>query len=179
MLEVWKANMPLKHKIFTWMCYRGRIQVTENLKEKGWPGEPGCSLCGELETANHLVFCCHVSHFNWWIMAEAFRWRRPPRNFEEFISITLKQPGSGDNGLGWALFGALSWSIWTTRNDLVFNRKTCSSSIAIMYKTIVLLSQWKLLVSAKHKEKWCKMVEKLQMATRTFQALFQNRKGVG
>ena len=58
MVDMWKSNMPLKVKIFVWMCVRGRIQVAKDLKAKGWPGEPSCKLCGEEESANHLVFSC-------------------------------------------------------------------------------------------------------------------------
>lgn len=66
MLDLWKSNIPLKIRIFTWTCIRGRIQVTAELKKKGWPGDPICKLCGESGTVNHLVFGCPLSHFVWW-----------------------------------------------------------------------------------------------------------------
>jgi hypothetical protein len=81
---LWKSKMPLKNKIFVWMCFRGRIQVKSELKNKGWPGEPGCKLCGELETADHLIFQCPLSNFTWRCLKEAMGWSQTPISFEDF-----------------------------------------------------------------------------------------------
>ncbi|PNT67119.1 hypothetical protein BRADI_3g21272v3 [Brachypodium distachyon] len=34
MIDLWKSHIPLKQKIFAWMCVKGRIQVTDELLHK-------------------------------------------------------------------------------------------------------------------------------------------------
>jgi hypothetical protein len=84
---LWKAKMSLKIKKFVSMCFRGRIQSKADLKSKGWPGDPGCKLCGKLETTNHLIFECPLSNFNWWCVRETLGWPRTPTSFDDFSSM--------------------------------------------------------------------------------------------
>jgi hypothetical protein len=54
--------MPMKIKIFVWMCFRGGANSSKtDLKAKGWPGNPSCSVRGEFETANHIILGCPLS----------------------------------------------------------------------------------------------------------------------
>ena len=38
--------------------------------------------------------------------------------------------------------GAL-WTIWKVRNDVVFNKKTMTSPVAIIYKTLMVVKSWR------------------------------------
>ena len=152
--------------------------MTADLIAKGWPRQPGCKLCGELETAMHLVFCCPLSHFNWWCVRDAFGWEHPPRSFEDFIEVALSKTGSKSNRLCWAIAGALEWSIWTSRHDAVFNRKICSSALSNVFKTISFLTQWTALLPEKLKARWRSMVEKLRMVASKYKVVLA-RHGIG
>ena len=179
MVDMWKSNMPLKVKIFVWMCVRGRIQVAKDLKEKGWLGEPSCKLRGEEESADHLVFSCPLSHFCWWWIALALNWEKPPSNFEEFANMGLGSPGARSNFLGWSLLGAVAWTIWLSRNDFVFNNKLSNSPATNVYKMISLLSQWKLLLPEKRKQDGLQMLEQLRNSSKNLFFLLRPRSGVG
>ena len=177
-LELLATNIPLKIKNFIWMCFKGRIQVTVDLKAKQWPGELGCVLCGEEETASHLLFSCPLAHFSWWCLKDTFGWKHPPESFQDFFEVALKQPGVASNRKGWAILGAMAWATWTSRNDMVFNRKFCSSSLTNIYKTISNLSQWRVLLSEERRADWDTALEKLKLNTRRLQ-LMMPRRGVG
>ena len=154
MRNLWKSNLPLKIKIFVWMCFRGRIQVTKELKAKNWPGDPVCKLCGEWETADHLIFHCPPSHFLWWALKETFGWDHPPVSFDDCLMMVMKRSGLGSSLMGWAICGAAFWSIWLARNDFGFNNKLCSSPLSNLFSMSSFLTQWKCMLPAKHKDHW-------------------------
>jgi hypothetical protein len=70
-----------------------------------------------------------------------------PTSLDSFIYTALGVANAGSNFIGWAVFGALSWSIWLARNDAVFRKQIVKSPINILFKTISLLSQWKCITS--------------------------------
>ena len=179
MRDLWKENVPLKIKIFVWMCFRGRIQVTAELKKKGWPGDPICKLCGESETAAHLIFNCPLSHFLWWAIKETFGWDHPPASFDDFVDVALRIPGCGANFRGWAIFGAASWAIWLARNDFVFNNKLVSSPLSNLFSMSSLLNQWSCLLPARRETSWELMLEQVKVKIRSLQLLIAPRRGVG
>ena len=161
------------------MCFRGRIQVTKELKAKNWPGDPVCKLCGEWETADHLIFHCPPSHFLWWALKETFGWDHPPISFDDCLMMVMKRSGLGSSLMGWAICGAAFWSIWLARNDFVFNNKLCSSPLSNLFSMSSFLTQWKCMLPAKHKDHWEQMVGRLKMKLRSLQLLVYPRSGVG
>ena len=46
--------------------------------------------------------------------------------------------------------GAL-WSIWKAHNDVVFNKKTMTSPVAIIYTTLMVVKSWRPLLKPKLK----------------------------
>ena len=111
-------------------------------------------------------------------MKETFGWERTPGSFQDFFEVALKNPGAASNHLGWAVLGALAWATWTSRNDMVFNHKFCSSALTNIYKTISNFSQWRVLLPDKRKTSWDATLEKLKTTTRGLQ-LMMARRGVG
>lgn len=126
---------------------------------------------GELETTSHLIFECPVSNFQWCCVKEAFGWDRKPNSFDEFLSLAIRNPGVGSNYIGWAIFGALSWLIWLSRNDAVFNKKIIKSPLNMMFKTISFLTQWTCMLPGKREGRWRKMLEKMQLVARRMQLI--------
>lgn len=93
------------------------------------------------------------------------------RSFEECVEIVLGAPGARSNDLGWAVIGALSWTIWLTRNDLVFNDIVCSSPCNNVFKTIPLLTQWARMAPGKREQGWKLMLDKLNLESKNLHSL--------
>jgi len=61
----------------------------------------------------------------------------------------------------WWIIAAVGWSLWKTRNDLVFSNIVINSPKQVAYKALGFLKQWRMLVKedGAQKEAW---VEKLK-----------------
>ena len=85
--------MPLKVKIFVWLCYQNRVQSLDQLKLRGFKGNDNCLLCGVEETINHILFSCVVSKFLWICFTEILSWNRNPTCIDDFQSNWLDLNG--------------------------------------------------------------------------------------
>jgi hypothetical protein len=119
-----------------------------------------------------------LSPFDWWWIKEAMGWERPPVCFGDFITLGLNKPGAHSNLVGWAIFGAIAWSSWLARNDLVFNNKTCGSPFANIFKMISFLSEWTVLIPARRRTEWMKMMDRVKLAAKTSYFLVRPRGGI-
>ena len=67
-----------------------------------------------------------------------------------FLEILTKLRGEKQQVTLFLCAGAL-WSIWKARNDVVFNKKTMTSPVAIIYKTLMVVKSWRPLLKPKLK----------------------------
>ena len=88
-------------------------------------------LCGEVGC---MLFSITIGG-----ASRGFRLGALPCSFDDFVEIALGRSGAGKNHLGWSVKGALAWSIWTTRNDLVFNHKTCPNVLTNIVKSVYVI----------------------------------------
>jgi hypothetical protein len=118
-MSVWKLKLPLKIKIF--MCYlkRGVVLIKDNLIRRNWKGSKTCVFCSHPGTIQHLFFYCLVAKFIWRAVHITF-------NIDIPISV-MHLFNDWANGMGphmgkGLLIGAaaLCWTMWTSRNDIVF-----------------------------------------------------------
>ena len=65
---VWKAPIPLKIKIFLWQLFQNAMLTRDNMRIRKWPGNPMCSFCTNIETANHLFFTCPLARTVWGVL---------------------------------------------------------------------------------------------------------------
>ena len=103
---------------------RKRIQTAVHLKSKNWRGNEHCQLCGGLEDNDHIIFYCSNVVFVWIVIRDTINWGENSSSSE---SMVLLCENSYINGVKIpkknmiVLFGAIAWSLWKMRNDLVLN----------------------------------------------------------
>jgi len=143
MMLIWKYNIPLKVKIFLWMAIHDRIQCGVQLKKKKWSGPEECFSYDRLETSDHILFQCPIVVFLWSFFRECLSWPLSPTSCSSlFLEILTKLRGKKQQVTLFLCAGAL-WTIWKARNDVVFNKKTMISPVAIIYKTLMFVKSWR------------------------------------
>jgi hypothetical protein len=146
---IWKSPIPLKVKIFIWMAFHDRIQCGVQLKKKKWSGFDKCLVCDKLETYDHILFQCPLAIFLLTFLRDCLGWPVSPTNYSSlFFEIVERCRGKMQMTTLFLCAGAL-WSIWKSRNDVVFNKKIMSSPVALIYKTLMLTKTWRPLLKPK------------------------------
>jgi hypothetical protein len=118
---------------------RGRIQTMDNLKKKRWKGDEKCQFCLEGELVDHMLFRCPLSVYIWAVVKDVLGWEALPKSVKSFVEDFLFLRGNKQNEKLIFLFGAISWTLWLNRNDLVFNSKIISTPNALIFK---LMQHW-------------------------------------
>lgn len=132
-------QLPLKVKIFLWMAIHDRIQCGVQLKKKQWSGPEACFTCDNQETSDHILFQCSIAVYLWSFLRECLGWPCSPTSCSSlFLEILNNFRGKKQQVTLFLCAGAL-WTIWKARNDVVFNKKTVTSPLAIVYKMILLV----------------------------------------
>lgn len=125
---VWTTDIPLSVRAFMWRCFLGKVATKDQLLYRGISlsnFDISCALCAEHhESLYHLLFSCRISALVWrniymWISLEPVFDPCIWKNFVLWESCCRKEMISRrKEGLVWA---AVVWSIWITRNDIIFN----------------------------------------------------------
>lgn len=128
LFSVWKNICPPKVEVFAWMALQNCIASRSVLSNRGILNINSvlCPFCfSEAETPDHLLLLCNIAWgvwsaiISWWKMV----WAILP------TLISLFQFWNGFRfknleRLCWqATFYAVIWSIWTCRNETIFNNK--------------------------------------------------------
>jgi hypothetical protein len=65
-MAMWKWNVPLKIKLFTWLLAENKILSWEILQRRGFSGPGICLLCKlNVETTQHLFLDCDFAVEVW------------------------------------------------------------------------------------------------------------------
>lgn len=123
--KIWRAQAPLKVKVYTWRLILDRLPVIENLQKRNVanPMQPLCNCCNsELETATHLFLeCAEVKKIWYKIMAWiGVSWAEPrdvTGHWKCFSNLLgkgkFKKRMSG-------LWSSVIWVLWKWRNSVIF-----------------------------------------------------------
>ena len=176
MEKIWKAPCPMKIKHFLWLAHRDRIQSAEQLQKKGWGGDVNCSLCGDFESTNHILFVCPMARFVWCWCRDVLNWPYPPKNLDEFFLLCNHSSAFINDRLHIMLLAAICWCLWLTRNNMVFRKTLLYSPLTLPFQIISLLLQWRKLCRAEEEGKLEQFAEKMKELTSN---LKPRRTGVG
>ena len=158
---LWKASIPLKIKIFLWQMFRDRLPSSNNITRRNGPSDGSCVLCGQQEDANHIFFHCHLAHFAWSAVREAFGQTWDPRSTSDLRALLAAFRG-GFGRVLWRCVGALLWSIWTTRNKMTIEHKFPSPPADIIFKCHLFLQTWTPLGKRRDADRMSEAMERIR-----------------
>jgi hypothetical protein len=115
----WKAKVPLKIKIFLWYLRNGVVLTKDNLVKRHWKGCTNCCFCTEHETIQHLFFDCPIAQLVWGSVCFTFGVKKP-EGVEHLFGPWLRSFSSKQRNLVLIGLAAVCWTLWISRNDLVF-----------------------------------------------------------
>ena len=134
-----------------WMATHDRIQCGVQLKKKKWSGPEECFMCGILETSDRILFQCPITMFLWSFMHDCLGQVSSPISYASLFFETIEKCRGKKQVVTVFLCAGALWSVQKTRNDVVFNKKILSSSVALIYKTVMVVKTWSLLLKPKLK----------------------------
>lgn len=133
--NLWKLKAPLKLKIFMWLLWRGVVLTKDNLAKHNWQGSKIYDMGHKNETIKHLFFECRFARAVWSIIYAASGLSQPhcmPNIFGNWLWGIEKELKP------LVLLGAAAtyWSLWLSRNDIVFGKKNNSSALQVIFQII-------------------------------------------
>jgi hypothetical protein len=149
-IDIWKAKIPLKIRIFSWQLILDRLPSSKLIAERNGPASGLCALCGSCEDASHIFFTCPLARFAWSVLRQLLGCRWSPANFAQFFALIANIAG-GPRRVIWMLFLAQAWALWTCRNKLVFERRPVKQPADIIFKTLIFFQLWTPLAKEKDK----------------------------
>ena len=122
----------MKIKVFLWFLKKRAILTKDNLARRNWNGSKLCCFCSNTESIHHLFFECYHARFLWRALHIVFG-LVPPVSVENLFCGWHKHGGNKYNSL--LLTGAVAfcWSIWLTRNDMVFGNSQPKTYLQVLF----------------------------------------------
>jgi hypothetical protein len=132
--QIWKSRAPPTTKVFAWLAAKNRCWTADRLQRRQMPHPAACPLCDqEPETINHLILGC--------VFARQV-WARIIGNWGQMVWMPTQEaklvdwwteinPPKEARKEVWTVITLVAWTIWTHRNDIVFNGVTPSVDVVL------------------------------------------------
>lgn len=160
---IWKARIPLKIKIFLWQLFQNAIPTRDNLRKRNWPGNPTCSFCHDIESADHLFFGCVFARSVWGAIGSALGASCTPKTIWQSWAWLYKYlPGGKKHYM--TIVAAVCWGIWCTRNRVTFDKCIIRSPLEAVFTACSFLMYWSGLLKGIDKENVQAGVQKMVRA---------------
>jgi hypothetical protein len=133
---VWRLKILLKMEIFLWFFKRVVVLTKDSLAKRNWNEDKSCCFCSKPETIRHLLFQCSHAMF----LCRSVHMVlgvKSPRNAQNLFNDWF----SWKDKPFWILFllmgaAAILWSIWITRNEVVFDKCWPKSLLYVLFEGI-------------------------------------------
>lgn len=140
--DIWRGNFSPKLRVFLWKIVKGALPLGENLEKRGLRSNTNCIHCGLRETATHLFLHCSYAKSVWesvpLINPEAI-FSAP--HFEKALKDSKSLINLPPSGVAIPLFPWICWTIWLSRNQLIFENRKFTAKEACL-KAIKLAREW-------------------------------------
>ncbi|OVA18062.1 BTB/POZ-like [Macleaya cordata] len=139
--SVWRSIPPSKVTFTMWEACLIKLPTINSLKRRGRVLANRCEMCGVTEeTCNHLFLHCKVTSELWAFVAYSFNisWCIP-QSVEQLLFMwpKVKLPAKGRK-LWRTIPHAVIWTIWKTRNDVIFKGETRQfDKIILFFKGLI------------------------------------------
>jgi hypothetical protein len=130
---LWTIRIPLKIKVFIWLLYREAILTKDNLVKRNWHGMLCVTFVIVFETIQHLFFDCVLGKFIWRVMQITFG-LSTLTNIKHVFGGWVQRMNDKDRKLLLVGVGDMFWSIWLSRNDIVFNKTSILSYMQVIFR---------------------------------------------
>lgn len=125
---IWQGKAPKRVELIVWFLAMGKLKTGDILARANiiTQEQATCPMCGVCqETNNHLFFKCKVP---WQIWTLCFQWWGIQTVIHEQAVINILSWGSLVKGkfkraIWNSMFFSVIWTIWFTRNKVVFDAK--------------------------------------------------------
>lgn len=141
--QIWNGKFAPKLKLLLWKVLQDALPVGENFMKRGMGINSSCIHCGELEFTFHLLFHCDYAA-SVWALAPLKRALDVSQVTEQGFElqvlenlICLPPTGVGEG----PVYPWILWSIWTARNNRLFENKTFTAEETII-KAIASAREW-------------------------------------
>jgi len=149
---VWKKIAPPKVEFMLWLALLGKLNTWDLLAKKGILTEQDnlCPFCAvQLETTDHILLQCQTSWSIWGKMADDLGIQIDRQmNFRQFYAEWMAKGCHNPTRkkLYIVAFFAAAWSLWTLRNNLVFEGQNLDLNVLyhkIRWRTALWSKAWK------------------------------------
>ena len=139
---IWTPTMSPKLMFFLWKVGNNALPTGENLQKRGLLINTTCARCGEVESISHILFLRRYAKDVWSIGP----WTNclepsPQASFFEILQTALSLIPLPPYGFVGNTFPWICWTLWTSRNLLVFENRT-QSPLDTLNKAILALKEW-------------------------------------
>jgi hypothetical protein len=138
---LWKIKIPLKIKIFMWFLSNKVLLTKDNLIKRKWTGNQNCCFCDNNETIDHLFLSCPFAKLIWRMVYFAYN-IPPPANITNMFGNWLNGVKKNDKEHIRIGISAICWSIWTSRNDIVFNKQKGTNFLQVIIRAAHWIQLW-------------------------------------
>ena len=157
---VWKAAIPLKIKIFLWQLFQDAVLTRDNMRRRNWPGNPVCSFCTNVETANHLFFACPLARTVWGVLGLTVGASCAPRSIWQSLAWMYNLLPGGKK-FYMMIIAAVCWGIWCLRNKTTFDKYNARSPLEAVFTACSFMLYWAGLLKEDDRRKFQDGVKRL------------------